>query len=191
MGRPVSAAAIVQGATLVEPDKLEQWAAQAQAGDILVYAQGSPNLGRTGAVARSLSDAALVRLHFRRTAGIGEYVAVRTDVSANGLRAAGPKEVRLSGRIDPGDSAVERRLMTAIRRATVQPVLCPSNSELARAAGLRDRAEAKYQIGKLVKAGLIRVETIARCGAEHGGNEPQRVVTVVATGRSTKRPEAR
>lgn len=77
----------------------------------------------------------------------------------------------------PRLDATEAAILSALTEAADKGYPCPTNDELAEAAGLRYAPSAVKAIRRLVAFGAIRVEHVANT----------RVVTIADTGKSTQR----
>lgn len=164
----------------------EAWLARAEAGAEIVYARG-PMLDQKRdvvALVRAYADAGEVRTHQRKSAGSWEYFAVRRDVARE--RAAGVRSGR-AGRpaaprvqaIEPEAETPQGRMLAILRRCISLGVPARTNAELAREMGLKDAEAARYIFNQLVAASVITVRSF--------GVRERRVVTMVATGKSTVR----
>jgi hypothetical protein len=101
--------------------------------------------------------------------------AVRGEPQApsgqRGITAAGVVD---DDALPPGD---EGRVLVLLRRAARFGQQCPTNAEIAEALGLRNHEAARYLIGKLIRAELIRV-------TDHGPAH-RRVVRILPDGPAT------
>lgn len=143
------------------------WVERAPVGARIVYAHGSvPPRGEPAwALAGALETAGRVTLTAARDGGVTEWIATKL-AAGPGAAAAAPIE----------DAAAER-VLARLRRAANLEQVCPTNAELAEACGLKDADAASYRIRKLIRERRIRVED--------QGPRARRIVTIVATGRST------
>lgn len=148
------------------------WFAAAAPGDTLRYACG-PFLvqGQTSAFVRDKGlDGLAHPTQTRRDDCVGFDFKVRklADAVAPAKPPAEP------------DAALEA-IFAIVERAAERERPCPSDTELARAAGLATRAQAAWRMTQLREAGRIASEKVTgRAGAE-------RIVTIVATGKRTAR----
>jgi hypothetical protein len=153
---------------LAPPEAIAAWLKQAAAGDEFVYCEArSPLRGEGWVRISELARDGLVRTHDRKRAGGGKvYYAVRTR---KGLpQKADPMAAAL------GDPATEI-IFRALKRAANLDLPCPSDGELAKAAGLDMRQKASWRIRRLADAGLIGSTQV------YDGGVPARVVTILAT----------
>ncbi len=165
---------------MLSPDQMQSWVDRARPGEDAVYATGERPPADVAALAVALYDARLVTMTSKTVAGTRRFILQR-------LPDLRPSQVRAQARRNPGQFAksaddgrrTARIVLRMLTRAADQGLACPTNAELARRAGLRDAAAASYRVRRLVAAGQIIVE------------EPspleRRVVTIVATGRKTRR----
>jgi hypothetical protein len=154
-------------------EEIDAWLKKARKGDRFVYCTG-PDLVRGPAAerAKALYMAGLVDLIQPRAAGcIGrDFIVERrgTPLPAKDSAAA------------PDDDAMGV-ILDALTRAAQRGAPCPSDTELARAAGLATRNQAQWRVAKLRADGLIRSWTT-------GDQEIGRVVFVVAIDKWTRAP---
>ncbi|SMF70641.1 hypothetical protein [Allosphingosinicella indica] len=162
-------------ASVSSPPEMDAWLAGARPGERFVYCS-APALIRGPAAehARLLYERGRVDLlQPRRADGRGfDYQIVK-----RALATAPAGDMRED--VLPGEDAV----LSALRRAANFQRRCPTNTELARAAGLATAQQAAWRIARLEERGLIRVATI-KDGPEAGW----RTVTIVRSGKQTKRP---
>lgn len=165
------------------PEAFEAWLEQAAPGDSFVYAHAF-TLGGVKlpivAAAQAAYDEGAVRLHQRANRPGFDYVAVRRE-SANAPRVklAAPAKGRTASAIRLNADAIS--LLAAVDRAAKRREVCPSDTNLARQAGLRDRKHASFLIQKLEDAGEL-----ARRKDKFGN----RVITILETNRSTASADA-
>jgi len=76
-------------------------------------------------------------------------------------------------------------IFRALKRAANMGLPAPSNTELARSAGLATRDQAAWRVAKLIQKGLIRSMSVTS-GPQAGA----RVITIVSSGRRTAAPES-
>ncbi|WP_294195882.1 hypothetical protein [uncultured Sphingomonas sp.] len=153
----------------------EAWLDGADVGATLIVAWGGvpPRKLPIWDAAAAADRDGLVRLHHKRRDGGGwNYVAVRADPPIVVGRKAPPRSA-----IDDEDPT--EIVFRALKRAANFGQPCPTNADLARAAGLRDAVAASYRVRLLRQAKRIVID-------EQGPGQP-RIVTIVGTGKSTKR----
>lgn len=141
-------------------------------GEHVVYAQGPVALAghATFTMARRMAEAGLVRTHNLRSetrAGF-DFVVVRLADPETPVNDPmdGPRALH----------ADEAALLALLEERADAGGVSPTDGEAATLLGL-SRERARYCRGVLVKAGLIRVDAPSRL--------VRRVVTIVATGKST------
>jgi hypothetical protein len=150
------------------------WFNRASAGERLIYAHG-PTLvqGETSAYVRDLALAGKADpVQPRSPLGGFDYVIQKRSSPIEPPR----------GRREPQDEATET-IYRAFASAAQQRARAPSNTELARRAGLATREQAAWRVKQLVQGERIRLASVT-VGPDAGW----RVVTIVATGRQTKLP---
>lgn len=164
----------------MRPEQLQSWAERARPGEDVVYSTGIRPGEQVGALARALCESGVVALTSKRVEGGLRFIAQRRpDPRPSMLRArmATPRG-RFTLAADDA-KATTRMVLRLLTRAANRGEPCPTNGELARALGLKDAVAASYRVRRLVKDGKIAVE------------EPspleRRVVTIIATGNSTRR----
>lgn len=170
---------IYAGAVRV-PDaaELAAWAEKARAGDRFVYCEASALVqGDTARLAAELEQAGLVVLAQTRRAGGGfEFAATRTR-----LRAATAIKAQPAGQ-DPESEVILRLL----RQAARLKLPCPSLKDLSRkleGVGIElTVGQVRHRFDRLIDDGLIRSTVYSDNGAN------VRVVTIAATGESTRVP---
>jgi hypothetical protein len=157
------------GVEMLAPiEAIAAWMRAAKAGDEFTYCEArGPLRGegwfRMGELARD----GLVRTHERKRAGGGKcFYAVRTR---KGLPAK--LEPMAATLADPATDIIFR----ALKRAANLSQPCPTDTDLARAAGLNTRDQAQWRVRKLADVGLIG-STLA-----YDGGVPARVVTIATT----------
>jgi hypothetical protein len=170
----------------MKPQQLSDWAERAQAGEDVVYCTGVRPDDMIGAAARALRESGIVTLTTRRMAAGGfRFIAQRlADPRPSQIRA---RRRTNSGQFRPGQcqpaSGDAKRTTRAVLRLLVQAANrdapCPTNAEIAVRVGLNGSVAASYRMRRLVRDGLIQVE-------EPGPLE-RRIVTIVATGKKTRR----
>jgi len=155
---------------------LDSWWRRASPGDEFIYCEALEPIrnDETWQRAGELARAGFLRTHERLRAGGGkQYFVVRTSKRVE--KQLNPVEACLA---DPATDAILR----ALKRAANLGMPCPSDAELARAAGLNTRDQAQWRVRKLVDVGLIS-STLA-----YEGGVPSRVVTIAASGKFTALP---
>jgi hypothetical protein len=170
----------MQAASSMKPEQLHSWATRARPGDDVVYATGARPGDVISAAVRALHASGVVTMTSKRIPGGFRFIAQRLPdprPSQLRMRKAGNRG-HFTRRCD-GAKRSTRIVLRLLKRAAARGEPCPTNAELARAAGLKDALAASYRIRRLVKDGLIQVE----------GPDPteRRVVTIVATGQRTRR----
>jgi hypothetical protein len=155
--------------------RLEGWLSNAEPGDSCIYAI-APFLGKSaiGSFMRAAADRGEVLLVQRRRGECFEYEARRRA-------GAGPSPRARALELRDPVTAEHCELLAALTAAVRLGRACPSNKELARLAGLRDRHEAAYEIKKLTAAGAIRIEP---------GCIAARVIEIVGVGRTADQVDA-
>lgn len=162
-------------AMTMQVDQLHSWVARARPGDDVVYDIGVRPGDAIGAAVRALHHSGLVTMTAKRVDGGFRHIAQRLPDRA-ARRAPARGRVRLAA----NDAKMTMRaVLRILQQAASRDLPCPTNAELARRIGLKDAVAASYRVRRLVAAGKIVVE------------EPspleRRVVTIVATGKSTVR----
>lgn len=151
----------------------DAWLIGADAGDELVYARG-PVIDQKRDVVSMVRDAVKqleVRTHQRKVDGVWEYYAVRRKPEARLRSVAAPSE--------PRAETVAGRMLAILRRCAALALPARTNAELARELNLKDGEAARYIFNQLVEGRHITVQNM--------GVRERRVVTIVATGKSTVR----
>lgn len=152
---------------------MADWFAAARIGESMIYATGpvlDPRDPADQLAKRWIREGKVAPKQKRAAGGRGfEYLLERSRGGASIVALAE------APRIDPESDA--GRVYALLRRCANLAQPCPSNEAIAERAELKDRYRAKYCVQLLVARGLIRIEEPARFGP--------RVVTVVATGRTT------
>lgn len=151
---------------------VEKWLATAKPGQRFVYARG-PELvrGETSRFVGELARAGKVDLFQPRSeAGFDFIIQMRVS----------PIEPR---RREPEDDGALDIIFRALKRAANFGYRAPTNTELAKLAGLATSAQAAWRITKLIERRLIRTSHVT-VGPEAGW----RVVTIIETGKQTKVP---
>lgn len=171
------------GSTLyADPTQLEAWLARARPGDRMIYARGpalDPRHAVAALVARWSAEGEVLTLK-QRIGGELAHMAQRARP-----RPAGAVPARRLRRDAEFEETPAGRLFLHLARLANMGLPCPSNRELAEAAGLRDAEAARYLFNKLraegriavVSTGERRVVTIAETGARTADCLPYRVET--------------
>ena len=162
---------------LMGGDDLHQWARDASPGTSLCLGVAAAVPPSTQPALRSLSDAGLIDVA-RRRVGPERYSFVVQRRSARYIERQAPA-VRRGGQHARRAGTAERRVLKLLLAAVAKGLPCPTNAAIAKATGLPDENAASYRLKLLQRRGLIRVIV---------PNDPRlrRVVTIVASGRSTK-----
>lgn len=164
---------------MVSPDQLRDWVARSIPGEDVVYGQGERPRREVALYARQLQDAGLVALTSKRERDGFRFIAQRRAGAFEALQAR--RAVGNRGRFKRKAvlATAETLILRALKRAAARSRPCPTNAELAAAAGLSGAIAASYRVRRLAQRGLIIVE------------EPspieRRVVTIVATRQKTVR----
>jgi hypothetical protein len=177
---PQRAAVPVARAWVLPLAEAQGWFKSAAIGEVLLYA-GGPRLiqGETSHYFRDLALAGLAHpIQLRLTDRIGYEYEVR-KLGDERPPAAPPAEM---------DAALEA-IFAAIERAAEDGARCPSDAELARAAGLATRAAAQGRVVQLRKARRILSEPVTGPFDDAQDRQIGRVVTIVATGKRTRAPK--
>lgn len=144
---------------VASPARIAAWLADAAKGDEFVYATrcALPVACAGRRAAREASDAELVVLFQRRVPGREErnYVMRRTATPLP-TRGGGPATRTDRAHVE-NEAEVQDRILALLTRAARFQRPCPTNSALARRAGV-DLEQAKDAMTILKKSGLIRVE---------------------------------
>lgn len=161
---------------------MEQWLASAPAGAQLAYAQGFdlPQSLAAVVMAREAAGAGLV--HLKRHKVMEIKAGRRVQVWYHWLIEKRPvlagitadQSDSMAGMIGADAQAVYRRF----RRAALLEEVAPTNGELAQELNLKNAERARYVVRKLKDAGLIVIAD--------DGPRRRRIVTVAASGRSTR-----
>lgn len=169
------------GMAVMKPDQFRNWVERAKPGEDVVYAEGVRPADLIGGFVRSQADAGLVTMTSKRVDGRLRFIAQRLpDPRPSERIARGPQHRgRFAKRQVKGRRTAERLIYKLLCEAARCNRPCPTNSELAARVGLSGAVAASYRVRRLVAAGDIIVE------------EPspleRRVVTIVATGKQTRR----
>jgi hypothetical protein len=167
---------------MLNAEQLFAWVERARPGEDAVYATGERPPADIAAVARGLYDARLVTLTSLRVKGGHRFILQR-------LPDVRPSQLRLQAQQNRGKfvkSATDGRVtakavLRLLSHAASHDLPCPTNAELARRVGLKDAIAASYRVRRLVADGKITVELPSPI--------ERRVVTIIATGKSTRRME--
>lgn len=152
-------------------DDLDAFVRRARAEESFVYCE-APELIRceTSVRVTALAADGLVRPHRSRREGGGwTFFVVRTGKALPGVK--GTIDPAIAALADPATDIIFR----ALKRAANMGQPCPSDSDLARAAGLDMRQKAGWRVRKLIDAGLIGSTQV------YEGGVASRVVTIAAT----------
>lgn len=161
-------------------EAVDAWARAAIDGQRIVYGIGHlPVWSKGAALMRGLAERGLVHLFHDRRPSPKHYVAVRTAVAWRE-----PTEAARVARAVPSYDPHLAVLFDLLRELAAEAAPCPTNGELATRLGLDRGQQVSYLLGCLAKAGKIRVTF----GDSTGPSD--RVVTIVASGRSTAAPGA-
>lgn len=162
---------------MMTADQLRDWVARAMPGEDVAYATGERPDRSIAPFAAQLREAGLVALTAKRVGREFRFIAQRRAGSIE--RLAPVRRFNRGQYRERGQRTSETMILRALNRAADRGLPCPTNAELARVAGLSGAIAASYRMRRLVAAGKIRVE------------EPspleRRVVTIVATGKTTVR----
>ncbi|CAD7335268.1 winged helix-turn-helix domain-containing protein [Sphingomonadales bacterium 56] len=166
---------------LMSPEQMRAWVRQARPGEDVVYSLGARPADTIAAAVRAMHEEGLVAMTSKRVTGGFRFIAQRLpDSHSERAREREPQNRgRFSRREIKGRRTAERLIMKILTAAAEKAQPCPTNAELARRVGLSGAVAASYRMRRLVAAGDIVVE------------EPspieRRVVTIVATGKKTRR----
>jgi hypothetical protein len=152
-------------------EEIDAWVRTAKKGDRFVYCSGPAIVhGPARDRAYALYQAGLVDLFAPLASGCAgrDYLLVR-------------RATPLPSQEAPGDAALDA-ILAALAAAAAADEPCPSNAALARAAALETREQAAWRVAKLKQDGFIR-------SWPTGDQQIPRVVTIVATGKTTRTPK--
>jgi hypothetical protein len=156
-------------------DVLEEWHAQARAGQRTIYVRGVPD-----------PNHAVMKL-------VREWLATGEATSAQGRDPESREPIYYVVRCRPQavDGGAQRasipeewretpdgKIFVALVRAANMGLPCPSNAELAGIGGLRDGDAARYVLRKLERAARVEVKL-------SGPGRSYRRVRIIETGRMT------
>jgi hypothetical protein len=190
---------------LVSPDDLQQWLATAAPGEAFTYFIGAmlvPGMAIVVAARAASERGEVILTQRRREDRLFDYLATKrrnAERSLGGESLCGdPRQANRGSRANQplsrsgvdcsgsrafgrgvADADEEKEwLMAVLRRLASFGKPCPTNRELAAIAQLKDAESVRYRLGLLAAEGRIKIHT-----------PPQgpRVVTIVASGRSTAR----
>lgn len=168
----------VQCVLYVPRTELEEWFARARAGERHVYARG-PGLDGRHEVPMLVRDWIATG---EATASQGRDPATRDCIYFVTRCRPQPADDGARRRVSVDDEwreTAEGKVYLALVRAANFGMECPTNGDLAKAAGLRDADAARYVLyEKLVKGGHVEILPTA-------GTRGQRVVRIMATGQLT------
>lgn len=156
-------------------DEAERLFRAAEGGALITYA-GGPNLlhGETSRYVHRLYEDGLADLRQPRGENGFEFQLRKRPAVAEAM--AGEPGFQEA---DPALDAIER----ALRRAANMELRCPSDTALAKEAGLTTRNAAAWRVNKLKKKGVIRTHV-----EEGPDGAPWRIVTIVETKKTTLLP---
>lgn len=160
------------------PAALQAWFETARAEEGIVYASGHAldRQHRTAVKVAGWRDIGAVRTHQKRRADGGwDWIAVKRGAGSAPERADGP--IR-PGQPAPDPDSEQGRVLAMLKQAAKFGLPCPSNGEIARALGLKDRQAARYHVGALARARIIIIE--------NRGPRCARIVTIAATGQRSR-----
>lgn len=168
-------------------DDLRAWLVAAQPGERFVYFTGLflvPKMPVVREAARLREAGAIITAQQRREDRRFDYLAIKRR-HADGSPANQPRSLSRAavgagtGRGGEKGQASEESdcLMAILRRLASRGEICPTNARLAEMALLKDAESVRYRLGLLQQCGRIDVATTP-AGI--------RVVTIVASGRSTR-----
>ncbi|CAD7335349.1 winged helix-turn-helix domain-containing protein [Sphingomonadales bacterium 58] len=163
---------------MMKPDDFAAWVKRAAPGEDVVYSVGVRPAKAIGEAVRALHDQGLVSLTSKRTDSGLRFIAQRRPDP----RPAQERKPVPRGRFTLGASdgkMTTRAVLRILSQAAGRDLPCPTNAELAKRVGLKDAVAASYRMRRLVADGKITVE-------EPSPTE-RRVVTIVATGKQTRR----
>lgn len=173
-------------------DDLRAWLDAAAPGERFVYFTGLflvPKMPVVREAARLREAGAIITAQQRREDRRFDYLAIKRRHADGSLRGSPIHANRgslsrasvggASGRGGEKGQASEESdcLMAILRRLASRGEICPTNARLAEMALLKDAESVRYRMGLLQQCGRIDVATNA-AGV--------RVVTIVASGRSTR-----
>lgn len=153
--------------------ELEEWVAGAPEGGDFVYARGAVLDQRRDVVvrARELAQEGEVRTHQRKVNGEWEYFVVRRYPERHGKSPARP--------LHAVAETPAGRVLAIMERCLRLGIPARTNAEIAREMGLKNAEAARYLFNQLVEQKLLTVTNF--------GTRERRVVTFVASGKSTVR----
>ncbi len=155
----------------------EQWA-QLKPGGNLAFARGETYDRRHPVVAMVLAEQAAGRATLHRSGqGVGRVHIVQRCCGSSAEMAERASAAARAQRDRFWADTPEGRVLAAIEDCAERGLPCPTNADLARAAGLRSGQAASYRLGRLAELGKVRVRR------EPGSD--LRVVTICETGLST------
>ncbi len=143
----------------------------AKPGESFVYCSGLSSVppGPTKEKVIELRDKGVVRPAARKVDGSWEHSIVK--------RGEQPRPIA------PAPDPATDEIYEALVRAADRGRQCYSDTDLARIAGLATRDQAQWRVKALIKANRIRSRVMR--GPD---GKPWRIVTIAASGRSTRRP---
>lgn len=157
-------------------EAVEEWARKARPGETLVYHSGAflvKSLAAVRAADALIERGEAIPVQVRIGPGQFDYCLQKRANAERQLSAGAINGRKVGSAIDAEEY---EQLLAVLRRLANFKQACPSNKELARLAELKDAESVRYRLTQLSIAGVIAVRT-----------PPQgvRVVTIVASGRST------
>lgn len=154
---------------------VEAWVNSARHGDEILYAMDRyPKQALGPKRLRAFYDLGMVELFGRRLDNVWHCFARRTMAQREG--AVWPIAVDAAEPVTPAVKEAAR-LLGELREVANDGLPCPSNAQLAAAIDVMDSDRVSYLLKILRKWNAIAVELIDA--------EPRRLVTIVATGRTT------
>ncbi len=165
---------------MMKPDQLQSWVERALPGEDVVYSEGTRPGRDIGEAVRGLHAAGLVTMRMKRGSSGFRFIAVRQPDPAPVAREhRGPSHRGRFVKRPTGRRCAERLIYKLLVEAAKRDLPCPTNAELSARVGLSGAVAASYRMRRLVASGDIIIE------------EPspleRRVVTIVASGKQTRR----
>lgn len=163
----------------IAPADLDAWIDAARPGEWTVFAEGAsiPRALPVWPHSVALVGDGLITVTHRPVDGRTWWEFVATRRSNAPVEAQPAAVVASSDDDDPAE-----RVFRLLKRYANFGRACPSNAELARSATLENAAAASWCVRKLRDLGRIRIDDM--------GPMKPRVVTIVATGKSTLRVQS-
>jgi hypothetical protein len=145
--------------------QLKEWLAQAQVGQSLLYCHApGPIYGETWSYVGELARAGRVHPSHPKSTTCEGFRAFQIRVLALEAKEEPKPSHR---RAEADDDEAQTKIRQLLRRAANFGRRCPSNPDLAKAAGLSTPAQAAWRISKLQAGGAFRIVTI-KDGPEAG-----------------------